>query len=143
MLMAELPIAVFMRWQSGTSRWSEPCWRPVAVCVDRADRVQQPAAQPAGGRLLTGARLQLYPDENDGYFENWAAPEPRIFLLWRLEGDQPALVSASVSYAEGTRMLDSGDRADGLPRPADIHAWLGVYLRRHYQPPAGGRRGHG
>jgi hypothetical protein len=53
------------------------------------------------------------------------------------------LVSASASYGEGTRMLDSGDQADGVAMPADIHAWLGVYLHRHYEPPARGRRGHG
>jgi len=87
--------------------------------------------------------LQLYPDENDGYFENWVAPEPKVFLLWRIEHDSPVLVGASASYGEGTRMLDSGDQADGIAMPADIHAWLGVYLRRHYEPPVRGGRGHG
>jgi hypothetical protein len=53
------------------------------------------------------------------------------------------LVGASVSYGEGTRMLDSGDQADGIAMPPDVHAWLGLYLQRHYEPPARGRRGHG
>jgi hypothetical protein len=149
MLMAELPIAVIMRRCAMNSPWSQPGWMPVAVCVDRADRASMAAADPAAQAddddfcIFPGLSLQLYPDENDGYFENWVAPEPKVFILWRLENDRPSLVAASVSYGEGTRMLDSGELADGLVMPPDIHAWLGAYLRRHYEPPARGRRERG
>ena len=148
MLMAELPIAVVMRRRAMTSRWSQPGWIPVAVCIDRADRAGMGAAGPIprpddDTRIIPGLALQLYPDENDGYFENWVAPEPKVFILWRQEGDRLTLVAASVSYGEGTRMLDSGEQADGVVMPPDIHAWLGAYLRRHYEPPARGRRVHG
>ncbi|MDB5756937.1 MAG: hypothetical protein JWM30_226 [Burkholderia sp.] len=142
MLMAELPIAVLMQRQPAVSRWSEPRWMPMAVQVDRADRQRAPVLvqhADADACLVSGVSLQLYPDENDGYFENWVAPEPKVFLLWRVEQDWPVLVGASASYGEGTRMLDSGDQADGIAMPADVHAWLGVYLRRHYEPPARGR----
>ena len=144
MLMAELPVAVLMQRLPAATRWSEPRWMPVAAHVDRADQHgASPLQIDADTCLVSGVSLQLYPDENDGYFENWAAPEPKVFLLWRVEQDCPVLVGASVSYGEGTRMLDSGDQADGIAMPADVHAWLGVYLHRHYEPPARGRRGHG
>ncbi|MFS0753867.1 DUF3305 domain-containing protein [Noviherbaspirillum sp. 1P10PC] len=143
MLMAELPLAVLMRWRRPASMWDQARWRPEAVSVDRADASAQARALTPDSRLLHGVALQLYPDENDGYFENWAAPEPKIFLLWRVENDEPAIVSASASYGEGTRMLDSGDQADGIAMPPDIHAWLGSYLLRHYEPPARGKRNHG
>ena len=145
MLMAELPVAVLMRRQPAASRWSEPRWMPAGAQVDRADRQAAPLPRriDADTCMVSGVSLQLYPDENDGYFENWAAPEPKVFLLWRVEQDCPVLVGASVSYGEGTRMLDSGDQADGIAMPPDVHAWLGLYLQRHYQPPARGRRGHG
>lgn len=147
MLMAELPVAVVMTRRPAVSRWSEPRWMPVAVHVVSGH--QGDAGLPllrqidAENCVISGASLQLYPDENDGYFENWAAPEPKVFVLWRIENDFPVLVAASASYGEGTRMLDSGDQADGVAMPAAVHAWLGVYLRRHYEPPARGRRGHG
>jgi hypothetical protein len=145
MLMAELPLAVLMKRHPAVNRWSEPRWMPVAAQVERADLHGAPLLRQidADTCMVSGVSLQLYPDENDGYFENWAAPEPKVFLLWRVEQDCPVLVGASVSYGEGTRMLDSGDQADGIAMPADVHAWLGVYLRRHYEPPARGRRGHG
>nr|WP_217344696.1 DUF3305 domain-containing protein [Noviherbaspirillum sp. L7-7A]MBV0878870.1 DUF3305 domain-containing protein [Noviherbaspirillum sp. L7-7A] len=143
MLMAELPLAVLMRWRPATSPWDHARWRPEAVSVDRSDASAAVRAVTHDTRLLRGVMLQLYPDEHDGYFENWAAPEPKVFLLWRVDSDEPAIILASVSYAEGTRMLDSGDLADGIGMPADIHAWLGSYLLRHYEPPARGRRNHG
>ena len=143
MLMAELPLAVLMRWRPASSVWDQARWKPEAVSADRADGNAAIRVVTPDSRLLRGVMLQLYPDENDGYFENWAAPEPKVFLLWRVDSGEPAIVSASVSYGEGTRMLDSGDQADGIGMPPDIHAWLGMYLLRHYEPPARGKRNHG
>jgi hypothetical protein len=41
-------------------------------------------------------------------------------------------------------MFDSGESADGVMMPPEIHSWLGAYLREHYQPPApGGEQRHG
>jgi hypothetical protein len=57
--------------------------------------------------------LELQSDELDGYFENWVAPAPKVFVSWHLRagpGDERAVpVQVSVSYAEGARMLDGGD----------------------------------
>jgi hypothetical protein len=152
MLMARLPIAVLMQRRQPSHPWAEPTWEAVAVLA-------QPAAQPAPDAapsillrrqsgdaeicLTSGLALELFPDENDGYFENWVAPQPKVFLMWRVQQDDPVPVIASVSYAEGTRMLDSGEAAGGVAMPPDIHAWLGEYLRAHYTPPAQGRRRHG
>jgi hypothetical protein len=52
-------------------------------------------------------------------------------------------VRASVCYAEGTRLFDSGEAADGFAMPAEIHAWLSAYLNEHYQPRPRRGRQHG
>ena len=83
---------------------------------------------------MSGLELQLFPDENEGYFENWIAPEPKVFVMWRMQDGRAMPMRASVSYAEGTRMFDSGESADGVAMPAEIHGWLADYLREHYQP---------
>lgn len=163
MLMAQLPITVLMQRRQLDNRWVQESWNPVAVLTDlHALAAQGPAQQAAtptpspqapqarmvkqsdAGEtyLVSGLSLELYPDENDGYFENWIAPRPKIFLMWRMVDGRAMPVQASVSYAEGTRMLDSGEQAGGVAMPVDIHAWLGDYLQRHYEPPAKGRRGH-
>jgi hypothetical protein len=146
MRMESLPIAVLMQRRALHHRWADESWAAVGIVRDqgRLPPVQQ--LQAGAGRdyyLVSGLTLDLYPDENDGYYENWVAPEPKVFVLWRLEEGKAMPILASVSYVDGTRMFDSGERADGVPMPADIHAWLGDYLQKHYQPRERKGRQHG
>ena len=140
-----MPIAVIMQRRVIVHRWADEVWAAVAVMADRGDLLPvQPLNQSAAGEsyLVSGLELQLYTDENEGYFENWIAAEPKVFIMWRMQGGRAMPLQASVSYAEGTRMFDSGDPADGVAMPAEIQSWLARYLRAHYQPrePGGERR---
>jgi hypothetical protein len=138
MRMTELPIAVLMQRRTLHHRWVNDAWAAVtAVPADAVAVTITPVQQTAESLsyLVSGLQLELYPDENDGYFENWVAPEPKVFVMWRMQDGLAMPVLASVSYAEGTRMLDSGEAADGVPMAPEIHAWLGEYLQQHYQPP--------
>jgi hypothetical protein len=132
MLLASLPIEIVMRRNPASHRWADPAWAVASV------RLPDPQAWPAGaggpGEKVGRLQLELHPDENDGYFENWAAPQPKVFVMWQVRDTVAVPVLASVSYAEGTRMLDSGDSADGLPMPPEVHAWMAGYLRTHYRP---------
>ncbi|MDB5753751.1 MAG: hypothetical protein JWR56_179 [Massilia sp.] len=145
-LLASLPIAVIMQRRVLQHRWADESWAAVAVVADRGKLPpMQALAHGAAGEsyLVSGLELQLYPDENEGYFENWIAPESKVFVMWRLQDGRAMPLKASVSYAEGTRMFDSGEMADGVPMSAEIHLWLADYLREHYQPAeAGGERHH-
>lgn len=146
MLMATMPIAVMMQRRKATHPWAEHVWSAIGVT---SDPVGEATVQPLvrdddlETYLVTGLRLDLYPDENDGYFENWAAPEPKVFVMWRMLEERAMPVLASVSYGEGTRMLDSGESADGVAMPGEIYAWLTDYLRAHYQPRPRRGRQHG
>lgn len=137
MLMSEMPIAVVMKKRRLNNRWIDHAWSAAAVIPDLGNLppIQQLSqSEHEESFLVPGLKLELYPDENDGYFENWAAPEPKVFVLWRMQDERAMPAVASVSYAEGTRMLDSGENADGVLMPPDIHAWLGTYLKQHYRP---------
>jgi hypothetical protein len=143
---ANLPIAVVLERRPPVHPWDEARWKAVAALPwQDTHRATHPVDESAGREtcVMSGLRLELSPDENDGYFENWVAPEPKVFILWHESGGKVMPVAASVSYAEGARMLDSGDAADGLPMPREIHEWLGSYLRENYRPRIRGRREHG
>jgi hypothetical protein len=144
--LASLPIAVIMQRRVIEHRWVDEVWAAVAVMADRGglQPVQFLNQSEAGeSYLVSGLELQLYPDEDEGYFENWIAPESKVFIMWRMQDGRAMPIRASVSYAEGTRMFDSGESADGVAMPAEIHGWLADYLRQHYQPPEpGGERRH-
>jgi hypothetical protein len=165
MRITSLPVAVLMQRRPPSHPWAQDSWAAVGVSADAAHapstellpdsmRIEEAPVEGASGEdasadpatqtyLVRGLRLELHPDENDGYFENWAAPSPRVFVMWQMRGEQAAPVSVSVSYGEGTRMLDAGDGADGVPMPPEIHAWLTDYLRKHYKPRPRRGREHG
>lgn len=142
MLLASMPIAVIMQRRTVNHPWAPEAWSAVAVLPGGANLAPvQPLSHSAEREsyIVSGLELQLYPDENEGYFENWAAPESKVFVKWRMQDGRAMPVQASVSYADGARMFDSGEDADGVAMPAEIHAWLANYLREHYEPPQ--RRG--
>ena len=144
--MANMPIAVLMQRRSLQHRWADEAWAAVGVVPDRGNL---PALHVLSESpevdyyLVSGLELELYTDDNDGYYENAEAPQSKVFVLWRMEQGRAMPVRATVSYLEGTRMFDSGEDADGVPMPAEIHAWLSAYLREHYQPRVRRGREHG
>lgn len=139
-MLDALPVAVIMRRKTVTFRWGEEqVWSAVAVIPEGGalpqDLLQEQGTPNQMQVLIPGLRLELHRDENLGYFENWIAPQPKVFVMWRLEQEQAVPIWASVSYDEGARMLDSGESADGVPMSPQIHAWLANYLEQHYQVP--------
>ena len=141
MLMASLPIAIIMQRRALNHRWATEAWSAVGVVADGGLPAYRVLSHDDMREtyLVGGLRLELYPDENAGYFENCVAPEAKVFIKWRMQDGRAMPVQASVSYADGARMFDSGESADGVAMPSDIHEWLADYLRTHYEPPA--RRG--
>lgn len=146
MKMASMPVAVLMQRRTVQHRWADEAWEAVGVVPDRGDLPPLQVLSQSPERdyyLVSGLELELYPDENEGYYENCVAPESKVFVLWRMENGRAMPVRASVSYVEGTRMFDSGEHADGVTMSAEIYAWLAGYLRAHYQPKSRRGRQHG
>jgi hypothetical protein len=146
MARAQLPIAVVMERRQPVHPWDRARWHPVAALPWQETRRAVHPIRTAPDRetcVMSGLSLELRPDENDGYFENWVAPEPKVFILWHEDDGDATPVAASVSYSEGARMLDSGDAAGGLPMHGAIHQWLGRYLRANYRPRVRRGREHG
>lgn len=146
MKMASMPIAVLMMRRAPMHRWGDDTWAAVGVVPDRGTLAPLTMLSESPERdyyLVSGLELELYTDENDGYYENCVAPESKVFVLWRMEQGRAMPVRASVSYMEGTRMFDSGESADGIKMPVEIHGWLSAYLNEHYQPRPRRGRQHG
>jgi hypothetical protein len=144
--MASMPIAVLMQRRALKHRWANEAWSAVGVVPNRGNLPPLHVLSESAERdyyLVSGLDLELYSDDNEGYYENAVAPESKVFVLWRMEGGRAMPVRVSVSYSEGTRMFDNGENADGVVMPAEIHAWLSDYLREHYKPRPRRGREHG
>lgn len=140
-----LDLAVIMERKVLANKWADFQWEAVGIVpdegMDSAPRRIYEDEQRAQW-IHAGFSIELFTDEAEFYFANITAPEPRVFVLWRLEDElaRPALVT--VSYGVAARMMDAGEQVDGVPMPDEIRAWVAEFVARHYKPEAkkkGGR----
>ena len=124
-----------MQRRPAQSRWAGVIWEPLSV-------VPSPGS---GNRLLVdqaglaqwlhdGFQLELRRDEAEGYYLNLTAPDPRVFVLWRMEGDEGLPVFVTASSEEASRWMDGGHSVDGVKMPAQIFAWVGEWVEKNYKP---------
>ncbi len=138
-------LAVIMERKVLANKWADFQWEAVGILPDEGfdptpHRVFEDEQRTHW--LHAGFGIELHSDEAEFYFANITAPEPRVFVLWRLEDDvaRPALVTVSTGVA--ARMMDAGEQVDGVHMPEEIHAWVAEFVTRHYKPEArkkGGR----
>lgn len=146
MLMARMPIAVVMQRRIVNHVWADTVWSAIDVlphCSSPSPVEILSKSEAHESYLVSGLYLELHSDENEGYFENWAAPEPKVFVMWHMREQRAMPVCISLSYMEGTRMFDSGESADGIFMRPEIHSWLSDYLRINYRPREQRRKHHG
>jgi hypothetical protein len=136
-------LAVVMQRRNARSRWAGVIWEPVSVMESE---------EPAGeARLLVkqddleqwlhaGFELAIHRDEIEGYYMNVSSGSPRVFVLWRMEGelgDENARglpLQVTASYDEGGRWMDGGHSVDSVTMPDAIFAWVGDYVEKNYRP---------
>ena len=147
MKMGSMPVAFIMQRRAVVHKWGAmDSWSAVGVVPDRGGFAALQVLSESAERdyyLVSGIDLELYTDENEGYYENIMAPDSKVFVLWRMVDGRAMPARASVSYVEGTRMFDSGEDADGVTMPAEIYQWVASYLRDNFTPRPRKGRQHG
>ncbi len=113
------PVAVIMQRTPLVNRWASERWEPLAVLPQVAD------ALPAGGPVCVrddttcahwrfdGHALELHRSEAEGYHLNLVAPDPKVFVNWRMH-DDPA--DPPVFPGDRHRQLQRGCPHDGRRR---------------------------
>jgi hypothetical protein len=129
------PIAIIMQRRRAQSRWADFVWEPFGVVpstgsgrrllIEQADLVHW---------LHDGFTLELHRDEAEGFYLNLTAPDPRVFVLWRMEEDDALPVHVTLSSEEASRWMDGGHSVDGVKMPAEIFAWAGEWVEKNYKP---------
>jgi hypothetical protein len=136
--MNEFPIAVIMERRRLNNRWVDEAWEAVGVVpafADAAAAVQQILAEADRDQWRVGGfALALFRDEADNYFLNMSSPVPKVFVMWRKEGELALPAAVSVSYGEAARWLDSGEQVDGVPMSRELADWVGDFVNTHYKP---------
>ena len=131
------PVAVVMAWTRLDNRWQSETWEAIGVVedpgVENSPRLLKRDNSHARW-LHPGFRLELFRDEAEGYYLNLSAPQPYVFVMWRLEEDIARPKIVTLSYNEAARMMDAGESVDGVPIPDEWRAWLAEYVALHYRP---------
>jgi len=129
------PIAIVMQRRPAQSRWADFIWEPFGV-VPSPGSGKKLLVEQAGlvQWLHDGFTLELHRDEAEGYYLNLTAPDPRVFILWRMEGHDALPVHVTVSSEEAARWLDGGHFVDGVKMPPEIFAWVGEWVEKNYRP---------
>ena len=133
-------IAVVMQRRPAQSRWVDSIWEPHGVIPDPGGEARLLREDGASAQWLhPGFRLVLHRDENEGYYLNVSASQPRVFVLWRMDEGEIELPRAlplevTVSSEEAGRWLDGGHSVDGVAMPGEIFAWVGDYVEKNYRP---------
>lgn len=132
------PAAVIMERAALVNRWADAAWGALGVVRDSGDgdataRVILHTGQ-CTQTLYPGHAIHLHRDEAEGYHYNITSPQPKVFVLWRMEEDVARPKFLTVSYHEGSRWLDSGDHVDGVPLPAELLPWMAEFVALYYRP---------
>lgn len=142
------PIDVIMERVPLESRWASERWQPAAVEIagplgDAAVPNLPPGANectPEGENRwrCRGYEIELHPSEAEGYFLNITAPDPRVFVMWRMfdDGAMPPArpVLATVSYNQAGRYMDGGEQVDGVPMLPALAEAIRAFVAVHYKP---------
>jgi Protein of unknown function (DUF3305) len=118
------------------SRWADVVWEPHGVVPGYLGADKKLLLQHDGVAqwLHPGFKLELHRDEVEGYYENVVTADPRVFVLWRMEGEEALPLDVTASRDEASRWVDGGHAVDGVPMPPEIYAWVGDYVERNYRP---------
>jgi Protein of unknown function (DUF3305) len=145
MLAARFPVAVVIERVALSNRWANEQWRVAAV--ERDDSPRHPPVRMVHDATrtcwrFTGLAMELHRSESEGYYLNITAPDPKVFVMWRMAegvaadeaqaGALPVLVT--VSYNEAARLLDGGEQVDATPLSAEMLAWMQPFVDANYRP---------
>jgi len=139
-----IPVAVVMQRTPLANRWVSERWEPVAVLLRGED---SPSGAPpvcirddaaCAQWCFEGYAVELHRSEAEGYHLNLVAPEPKVFVNWRVHEDAtvppvyPVIVT--LSYNEAARMMDGGERVDAVPLPDMLRDWMAPWVALNYKP---------
>ena len=129
-------IAVVMQRRPAKSQWADVIWEPHGVVPNQDGGSKRLLLDRDGVAqwLHPGFELELHRDEAEGYYLNLTAPDPRVFILWRMEGDEGLPVYVTVSSEEAGRWMDGGHSVDSVKIPREIFAWAGEWVEKNYKP---------
>jgi Protein of unknown function (DUF3305) len=131
-------LAVIMERLHGADRWATERWEakgivPDVPAADKTHRIIY-ADERTEQTLFQGLVLRLEPREAEGYYVNITSTQPKVFVMWRMDGEIARPVYITASYLEGVGWVDSGENVDSVALPEDLLPHIAEFVAEHYRP---------
>jgi len=130
-------VAVLMRRRKLDNPWESEMWEVAGVLApyEGPDGSRQIVAHADDSQWLhAGLKLELYRDEGEGYYLNITTEEPRVFVMWRMNGEQGVPEFVTVSSNEASGLMDSGEEVGSVPMGPELGKWVAEFVRDNYRP---------
>jgi hypothetical protein len=133
----ELNVAVVMRRRMLDNPWQSELWEVAGVLAPYHGPAEaRPIVEHEGDSqwLHPGLALRLYRDEGEGYYMNISTAEPRVFVMWRMDGGRAVPQFVTASYHEASGWMDSGEEVGSVPMQPELVQWVAEFVRHNYRP---------
>lgn len=136
--LAAIEVGVLAERRKATSQWIDHVWKPLAVFAGA------PAAAPwtiveAAGEVTTFyagvAEIALYRSETAQYRDNLSSGAPRLWVVLRPTGVDPAyeLIAVTADPSEGEAFTEAGnDLVEPVPMPEAVRETLAAFVAEHH-----------
>ncbi len=133
-------VAVVMERIAIVNRWQSEKWQLAGVLPnDRQADVPRTLIDRDGllQRIHPGFSMKIFADEAEGYYLNITSPEPRAFVMWRMNEDESEALphSVTLSYNEAARWMDAQEKVESAAMPENIFSELVEWVEANYRPP--------
>lgn len=141
--MQRMSVGVILeRRPAEVGKWTDHVWDAVAVVAGdtvSGQQMDEPLYAARDGveqYLVGGLHLRLFPDECESYYHNMMSPQPRCYVVARVEGDndRPEPFLVSMSFDEAHAYLEGEDEIYAVDIPPEIYRWTESFVLSYYAP---------
>jgi Protein of unknown function (DUF3305) len=136
--LGRIPVSVLVERRKASSPWIDYVWTPSAVLTgvpETAPWTQISQTADVATFYAGAAEIALYRTETGNYRDNLATGEPKLWILLRPTGVEPAydLLAVTADPAEGESFTEAGnDLVEMVPMPEPIREAVAAFVNEHH-----------
>jgi hypothetical protein len=136
--LGRIPVSVLVERRKASNPWIDYVWTPSAVLtgVPETAAWTQVSQTPDVTTFYAGAaEIALYRTETGNYRDNLATGEPKLWILLRPTGVEPAydLLAVTADPAEGESFTEAGnDLVEMVAMPEPIQEVVAAFVAEHH-----------
>jgi hypothetical protein len=136
--LATIKVGVLAERRKASSQWIDHVWRPLAALAGAPAAAPWTVVEEAGETTTFyagAAEVALYRNETGNYRDNLASGAPKLWVVLRPTGVDPAyeLIAVTADPSEGEAFTEAGnDLVEPVPMPDAVRDALAAFVAEHH-----------